>query len=135
MTATTTSEYLLLFRDDWHHGLPPQVVADVSARWMDWFRRLCDQGQAIGGKSLERTGRRVSRRNGRTVADGPFAESKEMIGGYFLLSVRDLDEALAIAGECPGLEHGAVVEVRECAPECPLGQNARRQAAARGANA
>jgi hypothetical protein len=53
------------------------------------------------------------------VTDGPFAETKEIVGGYFFLSVADLDEATAIAQHCPGLPLGLTVEVRpvaECSP-------------------
>jgi hypothetical protein len=56
------------------------------------------------------------------VSDGPFAESKETIGGYFLLKVNTLDEAVAIAQQCPGLPHGIRVEVRPVAAECPMVQ-------------
>jgi hypothetical protein len=54
------------------------------------------------------------------VADGPFAESKEAIGGYFMLQVGTLDEAVAIAKGCPGLPYGSRVEVRPVAATCPL---------------
>jgi len=65
------------------------------------------------------------------VADGPFAESKEAIGGYFLLKVESLDEAVAIARECPGLAFGAKVEVRPLLAQCPLaGEAAPEQALA-----
>ena len=53
--------------------------------------RLMKEGTALAGNPLERTGKVVSGKKGRTVADGPFAESKEAIGGYFLLNVEDLD--------------------------------------------
>ncbi len=62
----------------------------------------------------------VSGKNGRSVSDGPFAESKEAVGGYFLLNVSTFEEALAIAQQCPGLDHGAQVEVRPVAEICPL---------------
>ena len=52
------------------------------------------------------------------MADGPFAESKEAIGGYFLLQVDDMDEAVEIAKQCPGLAYGIDVEVRPVAEEC-----------------
>lgn len=59
---------------------------------------------------------RVKVRNGRAqVVDGPFAEAKEMVGGFFLLDVDSRDEALAIAGQCPATEW-ATVEVRAVAP-------------------
>jgi len=78
---------------------------------------------------LERTGKIVSGKNGRIVADGPFAESKEAIGGYFLLQVDDLDEAVEIAKDCPALEYGSTVEVRPIAEECPTFQRVKEQLA------
>ena len=50
------------------------------------------------------------------VVDGPFAETKEQLGGYHVLECRDLDEALALAGRIPTLPHGGVVEVRALEP-------------------
>jgi hypothetical protein len=58
------------------------------------------------------------------VADGPFAESKEAVGGYFYLKVADMEEAVEIARQCPGLEHGAIVEVRQVADLCMTRQHA-----------
>lgn len=121
MSAQSQNGYMLLFRGtDWHNGLSPAEMQKVSDQWMAWFKRLTDQGTATAGKPLEREGKIVSGKNGRVVSDGPFAESKEAIGGYFLLNVKTLDEAVAIAKECPGLPYGAKVEVRPVAAECPL---------------
>jgi hypothetical protein len=121
MSTPTKPEYMLLFRgNDWHKGLSPEEMQRVADEWMAWFKRLTAQGKAVAGSPLEREGRLVSGKNGRVVADGPFAESKEAIGGYFLLQVNTLDEAVAIAKECPGLRYGAVVEVRPVAEACPL---------------
>ena len=63
------------------------------------------------------------------MADGPFAESKEAIGGYFLLQADDLDEAVAVAKQCPALEYGSTVEVRPVAEECPTFQRVKEQLA------
>jgi len=125
----TKPEYMLLFRgNDWHKGLSPEEMQKVVGQWKSWFDRLTEQGKAIAGNPLEREGKIVSGKNGRVVADGPFAESKEAIGGYFLLQVNTLDEAVAIAKECPGLAYGVVVEVRPVAEECPLAEAARAEA-------
>ena len=102
---------------------------------MAWFERLSGQGKAIAGSPLDKEGRMVSGKNGRVVADGPFAESKEAIGGYFLLRVNTLDEAVAIAQECPGLPYGAKVEVRQVAAECPLTESARAESQLEAATA
>jgi hypothetical protein len=75
---------------------------------------------------LEKEGKVVSGKNGRLVSDGPFAESKEAVGGYFLLEVNTLDEAVAIAQQCPGLPYGVKIEVRPVAETCPIaGETAR----------
>src|SRR3989442_12694090 len=125
---TTKSEYMLIFRgNDWHKGLSPEEMQRVVGQWKGWFDRLTEQGKAIAGNPLEPEGKIVSGKNGRVVADGPFAESKEAIGGYFLLQVNSLEEAVAIAQECPGLAYGSVVEVRPVAAECPLAEEARAE--------
>ena len=93
---------------------------------MVWFRRLTNDGKAIAGNPLEPEGKIVSGKN-RVVSDGPFAESKEAIGGYFLLHVASFDDAVAIAQECPGLPYGVQVEVRPVAAECPLARELKTE--------
>ena len=128
MNTQTQNEYLLLFRgSSWDKGLSPEQLQKTMDQFMAWFERLKQQGKVKAGQPLERKGRIVSGKNGRTVADGPFAESKEAIGGYFLLNVDDLQEAVAIAKQCPLLEYGSTVEVRPVAEECPTLQRVREQ--------
>ncbi len=123
---TKTPEYMLLFRgNDWHKGLSPEEMQTVAGQWMAWFERLTEEGKAIAGNPLEREGRLVTGTNGHVVADGPFVESKEAIGGYFLLRVDSLEEAVSIAQECPGLAYGAEVEVRPVAQNCPVAEEAK----------
>src|SRR6266576_3857889 len=118
-TSTMKSDYLLLFRGNvWDRGLSPAQIQKVVSDWMAWFERLKEEGKCLGGHPLEEKGKIVSGKEGRTVADGPFAESKEAIGGYFYLQVADENEAVAIAQQCPGLEYGARVEVRPVAEMC-----------------
>src|SRR5258708_39031675 len=126
MNTQTQNEYLLLFRgSSWDKGLSPEQLKKTMDQFMAWFERLKQQGKVKGGQPLERTGKIVSGKNGRIVADGPFAESKEAIGGYFLLQVDDLDEAVEIAKDCPVLEYGSTVGGRPIAqgsPTVPRGQ-------------
>src|SRR5437762_7939712 len=92
-TSTTKSDYLLLFRGNvWDRGLSPAQIQKVVSDWMVWFERLKEEGKCLGGHPLEEEGKIVSGKQGRTIADGPFAESKEAIGGYFYLQVADEKE-------------------------------------------
>jgi len=124
-TSTVKSDYLLLFRGNvWDRGLSPAQLQKVVSDWMAWFERLKREGKCLDGNPLEEEGKVVSGKQGRTVADGPFAESKEAIGGYFYLQVADENEAIEIARQCPGLEYGSVVEVRPVADTCSIKQRA-----------
>jgi hypothetical protein len=79
---------------------------------------LKERGLLVDAQSLrsETKGKRVQIRDGRrAVVDGPFAETKEMVGGFFLLNTDDEAEALEIAAQCPAAEW-ATVELRELGP-------------------
>ena len=119
-TPTKPPEFLLLIRGtDWDEGLSPEQIQDVMGRFMGWLDDLTKTGKLKGAQPLEPEGKVVSGKHGRVVADGPFAEAKESIGGYFLLRVDTFEEALAIAQSCPMLEHGPSLEVRPVAEMCP----------------
>ena len=129
MNTRTQNGCLLLFRGmDWHKGLSPEEMQQIATKWMAWFERLNAAGKAIGGNPLERDSRVVIGNGKRqTVSDGPYAETKEAVAGYFLLKVDTLEEAVEIAKECPGLPYGAIVEVRPIAEECTVRSEARRE--------
>ena len=117
----TENQYLLLFRDDrWYTHLSVEELEAVIGKFRTWFENLSAKGIVRGGQPLGREGRVISGKGGRSVNDGPFAESKEAIGGYLLLTADSLEEATAIAKGMPGLDYGTWVEVRPIATECPL---------------
>jgi len=123
MSTQTRPEYMLLFRGtDWHKGLSPEEIQQVITQMYAWFDRLTEQGILKAGQPLESEGKVVSQKRGSSVADGPFAESKEAIAGYFWLYVDSLEEAVEIAKNYPALNYGATVEVRPVAPECSVKQ-------------
>jgi hypothetical protein len=116
----TTSGYMIFFRgNDWDKNLSPEEIQKVTSQFMAWFERLSAEGIAKGGAPLEVETRVVSASKGRIVSDGPFAESKEAIAGFFLLDVENMEQAVEIAKQCPTLQRGVNVEVRQVAPECP----------------
>lgn len=129
-STSPQSEYLLLFRGThWDKGLSPEQIQEIVGHWYAWFERLIQEGKVKGGQPLKDEGKIVSGRKGRTVADGPFAESKEAIGGYFLLTVPTMEEAVAIAQQCPALDYGLTVEVRPVAEQCMVKQRVEDQLA------
>jgi hypothetical protein len=130
ITPSAKSQYLLLFRGtNWHRELSAQEIQEIMGRTNAWFDRLFHEGKAKGAQPLEGEGKTISYKNG-SVADGPFTESKESIGGYLLLEVDTFDEAMAIARENPMIPHGLVVEVRPVAEACPANKIASEMASA-----
>jgi len=113
------SYMLLILEDPAQRGTRTREEGEaVFGRMVDFARKLKAQDRLLAVESLasQQKGARVQVRAGKAqVLDGPFAEAKEMIGGFFLLDVKTREEALAIARECPAAEW-ATVEVRETGP-------------------
>jgi hypothetical protein len=122
-THSEPQPFLLLFRGagpEAHQHLTLAEREEMTRRWNEWFESLAAQGKVLHGHPLGLAGRVVSGRRGQVVTDGPYAEAKEAVGGYFWLSVADIDEATAIAKDCPGLALGITVEVRPVAAFSPV---------------
>ena len=120
-TQVTTGEHMLLFRGPhWDRGLDREELQQVMDNVMAWFEGLNQRGKIKAGQPLASQGRIISGTNGRFVVDGPFAESKEAVGGYLLLQAEDLNEAVEIARSMPALRYGVTVEVRPVLAQCPI---------------
>jgi hypothetical protein len=109
--------YLLLIASDEQREaeLSPEQGASQSQAWGRYAGDLQAAGKMLGGERLRPTATATTVRqpNGRTLlSDGPFTESKEQLGGYFLLEAENLDEAVAWAARMPHLSNGGSVEVR-----------------------
>jgi hypothetical protein len=128
-TPNSTSEYMLLFRGAcWDKVLSPEETQRLMNQVMAWFEGLKNRGIVKAGQPLGPEGRTVSESKGRAaVSDGPFAESKEAVGGYLLLQADSLDEVVAIAKSNPTLAYGITIEVRPVLEECPIFERARKQ--------
>ena len=122
-TETRTGEYMLLFRGPhWDRGLTPDQLQQAMDKVMAWFEGLNEGGKIKSAQPLGAHGRIISGTNGRFVLDGPFAESKEAVGGYLVLHAANLNEAVEIARSMPTLSYGVSVEVRPILAECPIFQ-------------
>ena len=109
-------EYIVLIYGDekaWNR-MPKSQIEQVYAAYRKYTEELQKAGVMKGGSELKptTTATTVRVRNGkRQVTDGPFSETKEQLGGYYLVNARDLDEALTIAAKIPGARYGSI-EVR-----------------------
>lgn len=120
------SSFLLIFREsspETYAAMSVEQRREALADWNDWCDRLGEQGKLQSGHPLLPEGRVVSAAGGKRPVDGPFAEAKELIGGYFLVSARDIEEATAIAEQSPNLRHGMTIEVRPVAGSCHLARS------------
>lgn len=120
LTMNKHGHLLLFHSSEWYKNLSREELQQLIAQNNAWVTQLMAQGKAKGGQALDRKGKLVSGKNGRNISDGPFAESKEVIGGYLQLSVESFDEAVAIAQTSPGLAYGGTIEVRPLTDVCPL---------------
>jgi hypothetical protein len=94
---------------------PPEIFQQVMDDYNAYTQMLKDRGVYLGGEALEPvpTATTVRIKDGETVTtDGPFAETKEALGGFYIVEANDLDEALDYAAKCPGAKYGGSIEVR-----------------------
>lgn len=105
------SEFTFLYRGGNTQASPEQMQKTME-KWMAWFKELGAKGHVKNpGHPLEGAGK-VVRGSQKTVTDGPFAEAKDIVGGFSLIEARDLDQAAELSKGCPILEAGGSVEVR-----------------------
>lgn len=110
-------EYLLAIYGDEKavEAIPEDQMEDFWAGWFKYDQEVRASVNVVHGSALQPTGTATTVRykDGAVVtSDGPFAETKEQVGGYYLIDVEDLDTALEWAGKMPSLPDGSTVEVR-----------------------
>ncbi len=111
----TRKTAMLIFRDegvDWAQLASDGRSKALFQKLVDWAADLKRRGLYAGVEALAQSGKTVRRKGAGLVIDGPFAEGREAVLGFFLVRVSDIDEACAIAGESPHAEVGGATEVR-----------------------
>jgi hypothetical protein len=105
------SEFVYLYRGGETDRSPEQAQKTMQ-KWMTWMKELGAKGHIKDqGQPLERSGKLV-RGKQKSVTDGPFIETKDVVGGYTLIEARDLDQAVELSKGCPIFEVDGAVEVR-----------------------
>jgi hypothetical protein len=105
---TVLSEYLVLSRGQWDADASPEEIQRAIDHFYTWYEQLVEQGTIKRGQRLARERKTVSRVG---VVDGPFAETKEMIGGYWIIVATSLQQAAEIAARNPCLAFGLSYEI------------------------
>jgi hypothetical protein len=104
------SDFMFLFRGGQTGGSPEQMQQHMQ-KWRTWMQELGQKGHFKAGEPLDKSGK-VVKGSRKAVTDGPFAEAKDLVGGYLIVSARDLDEAVELSKGCPIFESDGIVEVR-----------------------
>ena len=107
-------QYMLLIYGSEAHKLSSAEQGQLMNEYMTFTQDIVKAGKFKAGDPLEptSTATTVQVRNGKTVTtDGPFAETKEQLGGYYMVEAKDLDEAVSIAARIPTAKFGSI-EVR-----------------------
>jgi hypothetical protein len=103
---------LLIYGPEWDTSqYTAEQMQQIMGEWTDYTADLLKRGVSEGGEALEpsNTATTVRVRDGETLAtDGPFAETNEVLGGYYLINAKNLDEAIEIAAACPGAKQGSI---------------------------
>ena len=103
---------MFIFHGANSNDLSPEVLQAQMGKWMAWIEKLNQNGQYESGEPLLPGGKLLSGTN-KAVTDGPYTEGKEVVGGYFIVNAKDMDEAVAIANDYPDFEYGGSVQVRQ----------------------
>ncbi|MFN0064251.1 MAG: YciI family protein [Myxococcaceae bacterium] len=108
------SEFIYLYRGGEAAQSPEQMQKSMD-KWNTWLKDLGARGHIKdAGQPLDRTGKLI-RGKSKSVTDGPYAETKDIVGGYSIIEAKDLSHATELAQGCPIFEGGGLVEVRPVA--------------------
>ncbi len=106
-------EFMMLFRNEKMEGgekPSAEQMQAVMSQWQNWIGNIAAQGNYAGTNRLSSEGKTLMPNN--VSIDGPYAEVKEMVGGYLIVKANTLDDAIEMAKACPNLLYGGSVEVR-----------------------
>ena len=129
---TPRSEFLVISRGQWDRDKSPEEIQQAIDAFYVWHERLVLEGRMKSGQRLAAQAKRVSRAG---VIDGPFAEAKEVIGGYWFFLAGSLQEAADLAAQNPCLGCGLSYEVRPIEPERASAYKVANETPAKGGEA
>jgi hypothetical protein len=108
----TMEKFMLIFQGGQKTAMTPEELQAHMGKWIAWKEKLEKSGRYVTSDPLFPGGKQVSG-PGKTVTDGPYTEGKEVIGGFFIITAKDMAEAVSIAQDCPDYDLGGSVQVRQ----------------------
>lgn len=106
-------DYLLLFRGGLNiAAAAPEQIQEAMMKWKNWMTELANKGLFNGAERLNRNGAVITGSK-KQITDGPYTETKEIVGGYMSIKAENLNEAIELAKGCPIFNYDGIVEVRE----------------------
>ena len=93
----------------------PEEIQAVTQDYMNWRNKIAAEGRTISGDKLkDEGGKQLAMQDGELrITDGPFAEVKEILGGYFAITAENYDDAVELSKDCPHLKYGGTINIRE----------------------
>ena len=105
-------EFMMIFRNENTQPKPsPEQMQAMVKQWQDWIGGIAAQGKFVATNALGFQGKTIQA--DKTMMDGPYAEVKEIVGGYLICKAESLEEATQLVEGCPTLKLGGKVEVRD----------------------
>jgi hypothetical protein len=97
-------KFMLIFQGGVPTDQSPEQMQASMGKWMAWIDKLNAAGKYVSGEPLLPGGKLVSGKAGKNVIDGPYTEGKEIVGGFFIVNAKDMNEAITIAKDCPDFD-------------------------------
>jgi hypothetical protein len=111
------SQFMLLLHENPadFSSVSAEEIQAIIKEYTDWRNKIESEGRLAGSNKLkDEAGRHLSSHNGKfRVVDGPYAEAKEVMGGYFIIKAANYDEAVESSKSCPHLKYGGWIDIRE----------------------
>lgn len=105
-------KFMLIFHGGMSPQESPEAMQSHMGKWMAWIEKLRSQDKYVAGEPLLPGGKLISGKK-KTVTDGPYTEGKEVVGGFFIINAKDIDEAIKLCDDYPDAEFGGSIQVRQ----------------------
>lgn len=105
-------KFMYIFHGGMENLSPEEMQANMG-KWMAWIDQLAKDNRYVSGEPLLPGGKLISGKGGKSITDGPYTEGKEIVGGFFIVNAKDMDEAIALTKDYPDFDNGGKIQVRQ----------------------